>query len=218
MLGGLLSVKELFGLGKMEAPWQAVRVVSLLAVIASAAPSSAPAQNKLTGDAAKLYQQAQDTGRFFAEAAKLRPEILPTSDGKSFLPGLEGVQNAHAVDRLAARRGPAGQGLCHRRPGHLASPLEGPRCGPGLPAMVARQGGRAGGFLFAARDLSRDRRRAGTTESEARRGHAARLQPRRRQQLRRHGDSMPAAAKSISRSRWPAPAASRSIIRPTAHW
>lgn len=33
---------------------------------------------------AELYQQAQ-RGKWFADAAKLKPEILPTSDGESFL-------------------------------------------------------------------------------------------------------------------------------------
>ena len=38
----------------------------------------------LTGHAADLYQRAQG-GKWFADAAKLKPDILPTSDGKSFL-------------------------------------------------------------------------------------------------------------------------------------
>ena len=38
----------------------------------------------LTGRAAKLYQKAQG-GKWFADAAKLKPDILPTSDGQSFL-------------------------------------------------------------------------------------------------------------------------------------
>jgi hypothetical protein len=39
----------------------------------------------LTGDAAKLYKQAEDNGRFSAAAARLKPEIRPTSDNKSFV-------------------------------------------------------------------------------------------------------------------------------------
>ena len=42
------------------------------------------AQTPLAGNAADLYRQAQG-GRFFAEAAKLKPDILPTSDGQSFI-------------------------------------------------------------------------------------------------------------------------------------
>jgi hypothetical protein len=38
----------------------------------------------LTGHAAELYQKAE-RGKWFADAAKLKPDILPTSDGKSFL-------------------------------------------------------------------------------------------------------------------------------------
>lgn len=38
----------------------------------------------LTGHAAELFQKAQG-GKWFADAAKLKPDILPTSDGKSFL-------------------------------------------------------------------------------------------------------------------------------------
>lgn len=44
----------------------------------------AAAQTNLTGHAAMLYQQAQG-GKWFDTAAKLNPEILPTSDGQSFL-------------------------------------------------------------------------------------------------------------------------------------
>lgn len=38
----------------------------------------------LTGHGAELFQQAQ-RGKWFAAAAKLKPDILPTSDGQSFL-------------------------------------------------------------------------------------------------------------------------------------
>jgi len=38
----------------------------------------------ITGHAAELYQKAQG-GKWFADAAKLRPDILPTSDGQSFI-------------------------------------------------------------------------------------------------------------------------------------
>ena len=44
----------------------------------------ASAQTNLSGHAAALYKQAQG-GKFFAAAAKLKPEIQPTSDGQSFL-------------------------------------------------------------------------------------------------------------------------------------
>ncbi|MBI3986838.1 MAG: hypothetical protein HY343_07965 [Lentisphaerae bacterium] len=38
----------------------------------------------LTGHAAELYQKAQG-GKWFADAAKLKPDLLPTLDGQSFL-------------------------------------------------------------------------------------------------------------------------------------
>ena len=41
-------------------------------------------QVALTGHAAELYQKAQ-RGKWFTDAAKLKPDILPTSDGQSFL-------------------------------------------------------------------------------------------------------------------------------------
>jgi hypothetical protein len=43
------------------------------------------AEPHLTGQAAKLFQQAKDTGHFYAAAAKLNPDIRPTSEGKSFV-------------------------------------------------------------------------------------------------------------------------------------
>lgn len=46
-------------------------------------PQFATAQTNLIGHAAALYKQAQG-GKWFAAAEKLKPEILPTSDGKSF--------------------------------------------------------------------------------------------------------------------------------------
>lgn len=55
----------------------------LLSFTLIALPSSA-AQTQLTGHAGELYRQAQG-GRWFTDAAKLKPDILPTSDGQSFL-------------------------------------------------------------------------------------------------------------------------------------
>lgn len=42
-------------------------------------------QASMTGHAATLYQQAIDTGHFYPAAAKLKPDIWPTSDGKGFV-------------------------------------------------------------------------------------------------------------------------------------
>jgi hypothetical protein len=58
-----------------------MRLLSLLALLTLA--QLAPAQTNLTGHAADLFKQAQG-GKFYATAAKLKPEILPTSDGRSF--------------------------------------------------------------------------------------------------------------------------------------
>ena len=47
-------------------------------------PSLSANQVVLTGHAEQVYRQAQ-SGRWFADAVKLNPEILPTSDGQSFI-------------------------------------------------------------------------------------------------------------------------------------
>ncbi len=59
----------------------------MFALLVFATPLSliAAEQSSLKDGAAKLYQQAKDTGRKFVTAEKLHPDILPTSDGKSFL-------------------------------------------------------------------------------------------------------------------------------------
>jgi hypothetical protein len=44
----------------------------------------ADAQTNLTGRAAQLFKKAQQ-GKFYATAAKLQPEYMPTTDGQSFL-------------------------------------------------------------------------------------------------------------------------------------
>lgn len=46
--------------------------------------SGAAEQSQLAGHAAELYRQAQG-GHWYSDAAKLKPDILPTSDGQSFL-------------------------------------------------------------------------------------------------------------------------------------
>jgi predicted esterase len=64
--------------------WRTIRPLLLLLAFFSTGLATAAEQTQLTGPAAKLYQQAQDTGHWFAGAARLNPEIRPTSDGKSF--------------------------------------------------------------------------------------------------------------------------------------
>lgn len=56
----------------------------LVAVLCLAPALPAAAEPALTGPAADLYQKARG-GKWFGEADKLHPDILPTSDGKSFL-------------------------------------------------------------------------------------------------------------------------------------
>jgi hypothetical protein len=60
------------------------RLASHFVFLLVLAVGHARAQTPLAGDAARLYQQAESDGRFFAEAARLNPEIRPASDGKSF--------------------------------------------------------------------------------------------------------------------------------------
>lgn len=53
----------------------------LLAVLGAAAPAAA---QSLPPGAARLYEQARG-GKWFADAQRLSPRILPTSDGRSFV-------------------------------------------------------------------------------------------------------------------------------------
>jgi poly(3-hydroxybutyrate) depolymerase len=59
-----------------------MKTICLYALVAFAQP--AVAQTALTGQAAELYRKAQ-SAKFFADATKLNPQILPTADGRSFL-------------------------------------------------------------------------------------------------------------------------------------
>ena len=59
-------------------------VATFLVVLAPSGSSLAANLVTLTGAAAELYRQAQ-SGHWFADAEKLHPEILPTSDGQSFI-------------------------------------------------------------------------------------------------------------------------------------
>lgn len=58
-----------------------MKLLPLLALVALA--QLAAAQTNLTGPAAELFKLAQE-GKFYAPAAKLKPEYFPTSDGRSF--------------------------------------------------------------------------------------------------------------------------------------
>lgn len=49
-----------------------------------AAHAAAPPPQALQGESAQLYRRAQ-AGRWFADAAKLAPDVLPSSDGRSFV-------------------------------------------------------------------------------------------------------------------------------------
>ncbi|MFO1488391.1 MAG: hypothetical protein U1F83_05075 [Verrucomicrobiota bacterium] len=59
-----------------------MRKVFLLSLLALA--HTVGAQSNLSGHAAELFKKAQ-AGKFYATAAKLQPDYLPTSDGQSFL-------------------------------------------------------------------------------------------------------------------------------------
>ena len=60
---------------------RAIFLLLLLTITGTTARAEAPS---LPAEAARIYQQARDTGRFFADAEKLAPEIRVTSDGKSY--------------------------------------------------------------------------------------------------------------------------------------
>jgi hypothetical protein len=59
-------------------------ILSLLMLALHAWSVPAHAQSPLTGRAAEVYSRAQ-AGRWYADAARLNPTIVPTSDGPSFL-------------------------------------------------------------------------------------------------------------------------------------
>lgn len=50
----------------------------------STAVAGTPPETALTGHAAQLLQKAK-AGRWYAKAAQLKPDLMPTSDGRSFL-------------------------------------------------------------------------------------------------------------------------------------
>lgn len=53
-----------------------------IAFLAAAAHAIEPA---LTSGAARIYEQARTDSRFFANASKLKPDVRPTTDGRSYL-------------------------------------------------------------------------------------------------------------------------------------
>lgn len=61
-----------------------IQTTLFTAAVLVATTAVAYGQTPLTGDAQSLYQQAQQ-GRFYSHAEKLKPELISTSDGKSFL-------------------------------------------------------------------------------------------------------------------------------------
>jgi hypothetical protein len=69
-----------------------MRILTGLLLLLLAGRSLPAAEPALTGPAAELYRQAQ-SGHAFKEAAKLKPEILPASDAKSFVVVWKPVQS-----------------------------------------------------------------------------------------------------------------------------
>jgi hypothetical protein len=63
----------------------AILLAPLLLALTPFSPAAAADPPPLSGHAAQLYQQAKDTGRWFSVAARLNPEIRPTSDNQSFV-------------------------------------------------------------------------------------------------------------------------------------
>lgn len=75
-------------------------------LLACALAEAAAAQDSLDGAAAKLYRQAKNDGHWSSKAAKLNPEILPTSDGRSFLVAWRAVKSpTHWIVSLHGTRG-----------------------------------------------------------------------------------------------------------------
>src|SRR5262245_2663300 len=68
-------------------------LVILFGIALMGPPKSTGAETALVGRAAELYQQAA-TGKFYAAAARLHPDIFPTSDGKSFFVVWQPTTNA----------------------------------------------------------------------------------------------------------------------------
>jgi hypothetical protein len=62
--------------------WKLHWLGALCLVLTNAVPVFA--QTALSGAAQQVFMRAQ-TGRWYADAARLKPDILPTSDGRSFL-------------------------------------------------------------------------------------------------------------------------------------
>lgn len=69
----------MLGLPRFDVPAKRSIIVALCALF-----QLASAQTNLTGHAAELFKKAQ-SGKFYATAARLHPEYLPTSDSQSFL-------------------------------------------------------------------------------------------------------------------------------------
>lgn len=67
---------------------------------------AAPGQEMLQGRSADVYRRAQG-GRWFADAAKLSPDIFPTSDGQSFVVAWRapGTNPKHWIVSLPGSRG-----------------------------------------------------------------------------------------------------------------
>lgn len=61
-----------------------MKIVAAILLLALNAPLPAAEPTALAGHAAELYRQAQG-GPWFADAARLNPDILPTADGQSFI-------------------------------------------------------------------------------------------------------------------------------------
>ncbi|TAJ81187.1 MAG: hypothetical protein EPO42_02690 [Gallionellaceae bacterium] len=62
-----------------------VKIVTLVIIVLMSSSQSFSADTlPLTGHAAEVYRRAQG-GRWFADAAKLNPEVIPTSDSQSFI-------------------------------------------------------------------------------------------------------------------------------------
>lgn len=68
----------------LSIPCRAIAIACMCLVLSWQSSFAATEQGMLQGQAGDVYRRAQG-GRWFADAAKLAPDVLPTSDGQSFI-------------------------------------------------------------------------------------------------------------------------------------
>ncbi len=80
----------------LNSRWKSIKfIIAMIIVLIGGRPPLAFSSNAglLTGNAVEVFRRAQ-SGRWFADAHKLEPDIIPTSDGQSFLVVWQGTEKA----------------------------------------------------------------------------------------------------------------------------